>query len=634
MKHLFALIGITLLMLSHFGCTGDPNNPTTLDTPEWYSAAPLAADVVLENMYESEVRSLADKTHVQIVTVIEGTSRVTIDALYRGIRDSGYGFPLYECELADEAAEAMGGIAGGMSGSPVGPPGRVMGALAYGVDFSKTPMRFWVTPIEAMEAAKTHVTFGEQLAALREVPGQSDVPGAPAAGTMYAPVKTPLMITGIPPAQLQRLASLMKSAPYQYLHMMATVGGAPQAPNDAPKALAAGDMIGVGTVTGDIINAIGYGTVTQVYEDGTFVAFGHPMVNSGQAAASVYRAICYGLVPSYQTTNKSVAAYGKPIGIITKDLTPAIVGELGRVPNMIPVKLVYQTATGEPIEKNHEVAFGQEALIPMVAASCVQAIRQETTPATIDGTIKLLFKETDTPYSDSFRFTTTDILFDTAFALDGILSGFTTFTANAAGEATLKNVEISIKDTPQFMTATVVDVIPPETVSPGTTAVFDIVLLPHWSSTAAARQLTQQVEIAIPSDFPIGTVEVNVSGAGDTSDGFFFDDFDLFDDETDEAPALPQTLEQLIQQKQAAQTDPGTITITLQPAPFNWDNFDWETDLPPDEDEDAETTVIEKQVVMDRFIVSGTKQITVTVDTPVDEPNAGLPEEPPPAPAD
>lgn len=612
MKHLFALIGITLLILSHFGCSGDPNTPTTLETTNWYSAAPLGADVVLENMYESEVRGLADKTHVHIVTVIEGTSRVTIDARYRGIRDLGLGFPVYECELADAAAEEMGGIAGGMSGSPVGPPGRVMGALAYGGEFSKAPMRFWVTPIEAMEAAKHHTTFGERLEALR---------AAPAADTLYTPVKTPLMVTGIPPAQLQRLASLLTGASSQYLHMLSAVGGAPPVVIVEPppvSQLAAGDMIGVGVVTGDLINAIGYGTVTQVYADGTFVAFGHPMTSSGQSAASVYRAVCYGLVPSYQTSNKSVTAYGQPIGIITKDLTPAIVGEIGLAPVMISVSLNYQAVGGEGIQTYHEVAYGQEALIPAVGAFCVQALRQETTPATIDGTIELLFKEIDTPYTDAFRFTTADIPFDTMNALEGILSGFTTFSANVAGQATLTSVGITIKDTPQFMTATVFDVVPPETVSPGTTAVFAVVLLRHWSATGDARQLTEQVTIDIPSDFPIGTVQVNVSGAGNTADDFFFDGLDLFDDEPDEKTPLPQTLEQLIQQKQAAQTDPGTITITLQPAPFDWDNFDWETDPLPDEDEDAETAVIEKQVVIDGFIVSGTKQIDVYVTSPDD----------------
>ena len=78
-------------------------------------------------MYEAEARSLTDKTPVQIVTVLEGTSRVVLNARFRGIRDFGLGFPIYECELMDEAAEAIGGIAQGMSGSPVGPPGAYHG---------------------------------------------------------------------------------------------------------------------------------------------------------------------------------------------------------------------------------------------------------------------------------------------------------------------------------------------------------------------------------------------------------------------------------------------------------------------------------------------------------------------------
>ena len=112
-------------------------------------------------MYEDEARKLTDKTPVQIVTVIEGTSRVVLQARFRGVRDFGFGFPLYECELMDESAEAMGGIAAGMSGSPVGPPGRIMGALAYGDSFAVAPTRFWVTSIDAMEAAIDHQMLGE-----------------------------------------------------------------------------------------------------------------------------------------------------------------------------------------------------------------------------------------------------------------------------------------------------------------------------------------------------------------------------------------------------------------------------------------------------------------------------------------
>ena len=629
MKHLFALIGVTLLIVSLFGCASEPDNPTTLETPDWYSAAPLAADAGLENMSESEVRNLADKTPVHIVTVIDGTSRVTIDARYRGIRDLGLGFPVYECELTDAAAEAMGGIASGMSGSPVGPPGRVMGALAYGDSFSGSPMRFWVTPIDAMEQAKARQTAGESLDAFHAA-------AAPSHGTMYVPVKTPLMLTGIQPHHLSRLASHLKGPQYEYLHLLSAFGGAPQVPVNQPTSLMAGSMIGAAVVTGDVVNAIGYGTVTQVYDDGTFIAFGHPMTGTGQTALSVYQAVTYGIVPSLAASYKSVVAYGEAMGTITKDLTPAIVGITDSVPEMIPVKLVYQAGTDTPIEKNHEVAYGQEAFISMVAAFTMDAIRQESSPSTIDATLSLSFKETDTVYTDNFRIATEDALFETLFALENRISMFTSRANNAAGKATLKNVEISIKDTPQFRTAVIHDIVAPDILSPGTTTEVTLILLPHWSATNQTRHIEKVVEIDIPKDFPIGetTIDVTASGSADS----FFDDYYLFGfgDEAPEEPPEPENLDQLIQQLQENQAaDSGTITITLQPAPFDWDahfelldNWDWDTGTPPDPpDDDGTPPTIEKEIVMDGFIISGTKQITVPVNTPVPDdaqPN-GLP---------
>ena len=142
MKTYFVLACIAIAILCQWSCSPDEEqsqleNPVADDLRTGFNAAPLLGNVVLENMYEDEARKLTDKTPVQIVTVIEGTSRVVLQARFRGVRDFGFGFPLYECELMDESAEAMGGIAAGMSGSPVGPPGRIMGALAYGDSFSR-----------------------------------------------------------------------------------------------------------------------------------------------------------------------------------------------------------------------------------------------------------------------------------------------------------------------------------------------------------------------------------------------------------------------------------------------------------------------------------------------------------------
>ena len=133
MKKFFMLTSIAIVIFCQLSCSPDEEqmqteNPLTSDTMTGFNA-PLLGDVVLKNMYEDEARKLVDKTPLQIVTVLEGTSRVVLQARFRGVQDFGFGFPLYECELMDESAEALGGIAQGMSGSPVGPPGRIMGAV-------------------------------------------------------------------------------------------------------------------------------------------------------------------------------------------------------------------------------------------------------------------------------------------------------------------------------------------------------------------------------------------------------------------------------------------------------------------------------------------------------------------------
>ena len=578
MKTYFALACIAVAILCQLSCSPDEEqtqleNPVVGDLTTGFSAAPLLGDVVLENMYEDEARKLTDKTPVQIVTVLEGTSRVVLQARFRGVRDFGFGFPLYECELIDESAEAMGGIAQGMSGSPVGPPGRIMGALAYGNVFSKAPTRFWVTSIDAMEAAIDHQTFGELLA-------EEPAPAAPAAGihATYTPVKTPVMITGIQTHRIQELSSYLADSRYNFVELFANIGGAPAAPPAGTSSrLAPGDMIGVAIATGDIANAIGLGTVTQVY-DNKFVAFGHPMFGDGKSSLPVYRAVVNGIVPSLSISYKSASAYGNPIGTVTKDLTPAIVGELGAAPPMIPVKVTYDPANNPTaIEKHHRVAYGQEWYIPLVAAITMDALRMELSNATVDGTVTLQFQETDTVYTEPFRSASPVPFLDVLINVDRIVQSFSDTLTNSAGRATLKAVSISITDKPKISKAEVAEVIAPEEIIPGESVTVSVVLVPHWSTVADERTIQREVTLEVPEDFPDGEANINVSGSaldfigglGPPPGGIpipdFGFDFGGFGEEEEEKP-VPQNLDELIKRMEEDQVDPGLITVTLIPS--------------------------------------------------------------------
>lgn len=146
-KRFFLLAGIAIVILCQLSCSSDEEqaqieNPVIGDATDGFVAAPVVGEVKLESMYEDEVRRLATKTPIEMITAIEGTSKIIVEAEFRRVQNSRYGFPLYECVLTDEAVTAMGGLAQGMSGSPVGTSGRVFGALAYGEAWAKAHTAF------------------------------------------------------------------------------------------------------------------------------------------------------------------------------------------------------------------------------------------------------------------------------------------------------------------------------------------------------------------------------------------------------------------------------------------------------------------------------------------------------------
>ena len=664
MKRFFVLAGIALAMLFQLSCSQDeelaqPENPTAADVTDAFNAAPFAGDVQLEDMSEAEVRALSVKTPLEMITVLEGTSKVKLQVRFRGVRDSSFGFPLYECEYIDASAEALGGVAQGMSGSPVGPPGRVMGALAYGGIFDKPPYRFWVTPIDAMKAAIAHPTFGEFLE-------QPDNPAAPGIHATYAPVKTPMMITGIQPHRIQELASHLSASQFNFVELYAHIGGAPAAPaaGHSPK-LAAGDMIGVAVSTGDVVNSIGFGTVAQVYDD-KFVAFGHPMSNRGQAALPVYKAAVDGIVPNLQVPYKSSYAIGNPIGTVTKDLLPGIVGELGSAPAMIPVTVSYHPANNTVMEKHHVVAYGYESYIPIVAAVTMDTLRMENSPGTVEGSVTLHFKETEEVYSEPFRSTSPHPFFDVLITTDFIVQSFTERLQNSAGKATLKAVSIVITDKPQIASAEIDEVNTPMEVMPGETLPVTITLVPHWSTAKNGRTIEREILLEIPEDFPGGEARLVVSGGSGGSD--FLGEFgppppgfivDFGFDEDDEERPVPQTLDELIEQKREDQVDPGLITVTLTSTGFGGDfpepedfpemgelpeNGEPPEELPPPPEELPELEdfpppgafpfpgefepppSVDSELVIDGFVVFGFKETELTIKA-ADEENGMMPPE-------
>ncbi|MDW7761463.1 MAG: SpoIVB peptidase S55 domain-containing protein [Acidobacteriota bacterium] len=249
------------------------------------------------------------------------------------------------------------GVISGMSGSPVYIDGRIVGAVAYSFAFSKTPLA-GITPIEEMMAmdsatsgaassapARSMTTIPsmtlEDLAAayLSTAPPLAPVPPVEPDGRGMAPLHLPLVVSGFSPQGFEKARGFFAAAGFHPL-----MGGGGQIPVPSAKlpsapALRPGDAVGIQLIGGDLdVSAVG--TVTHV--DGSRVlAFGHPLYNLGPVDLAMTRAGVLAVVPSLQTSFK-LATSGEVLGSFSQDSAAGAVGEIGRMPRLIPVNISLQ----------------------------------------------------------------------------------------------------------------------------------------------------------------------------------------------------------------------------------------------------------------------------------------------------
>lgn len=240
------------------------------------------------------------------------------------------------------------GIIQGMSGSPVFLDGKIAGAVAYSFPYAKEAIA-GITPIEEMLA------IGERAAPRTAAPVSIPVAGRPrfedvveprlgpaadegliqAGGWTARRLRLPLVFGGLGPRSVERAKPLLER-----MGFLAVPGGsAPQAREPAPDtsiSVREGDAVGIQLVGGDAdVSAVG----TVTYVDGTRVlAFGHPFYNLGAVDFAMTRARIVAVVPSLESSFKLSQTEGL-IGAFRQDRTAGALGEIGRMPRLVPVNL-------------------------------------------------------------------------------------------------------------------------------------------------------------------------------------------------------------------------------------------------------------------------------------------------------
>ena len=241
--------------------------------------------------------------------------------------------PVYMVEASDPILIQLGGIAKGMSGSPIFTEQGTWGAIAYGYNAQDSPpYYFFATPIEWVIGTRGLMPAAKPMATWE--------------GNRITPLDIPLLSTGINGVHTlpEGRSSLLSGA---------SAAGLTQ---ERQESFEAGRPLAVGLLLGELTAGV-VGTVS--YVDGNRVyGFGHPMNSSGPVELPIIEAKVLGEISNLSAPFKFTTLNPTVRGTLTEDRLPAVRGVLDQEPDLVPIKSVYTFPSGSELELNHSMAVG------------------------------------------------------------------------------------------------------------------------------------------------------------------------------------------------------------------------------------------------------------------------------------
>jgi hypothetical protein len=310
----------------------------------------------------------------EVWTVFRGTQSEPFNVQVTGVLQNalGPGKSLILCELTDARVQSMGAVAG-MSGSPLYIDGKLVGVLSYQIQKFETVRYAGFTPIaDMLEVSALPMTKPAPASPL-PIPVKSEArtrdnrPAQARAGYGdFQPFRPVFSFGGIAP----QVAEVM-APQFQALGLSAVaLGGNMNAGADAAAEtkplpdLKPGGVVAAALAVGDITMAAG-GTVSHV--DGQhLLAFGHPLMTLGATEVPMAEAEIVTILPSSLNSIK-VSNTGRVIGTFSQDRLSGIYGEVGRMPQLVPVEISLPARLNR---KNLNFSVIQhEMLLPAIAAT-------------------------------------------------------------------------------------------------------------------------------------------------------------------------------------------------------------------------------------------------------------------------
>jgi hypothetical protein len=469
----------------------------TLCSSPIFSGSVFAAFFPLENV----------KPGLEGVAVTAGAGNVLFKfpVKVESVVQEGLDSPRILIRASGPFIESTGGIAAGMSGSPVYFKNQLAGAISAGFPNADHNLGL-VTPIEIMtKAAPTPVTGMLEYYGLE--PNFSLLPGRP------VPLAAPLTLQGLSGRAGAKLLEdfRAKGVSMTALPVQSSASGASKA-LDRPYKLEAGAPISVQLISGDfMVGAVG--TVTLV-ESKNILAFGHPFLNDARARYAAAPAYVNAIVPASDIPFKLAESINKPFGAITADRPYAIGGMVGADPQLLPLEITVRGQTSSSIitapVPNRTFKLGLapvEAFTGVLAyasaISALDATLEGSQPGSATISLAMTFADKTITFKDRIA-DENDISTLTAQRAAGAVALVAENPFKAPG---LQRLKLTLELAPYNLMRLVKAEPEVKKVKPGQTVGLNLRLQP-WRAPVVVRRIS----VKIPTDAPEGEYILKVRG--------------------------------------------------------------------------------------------------------------------------
>ena len=408
-------------------------------------------------------------------TAAEGNELVDIPLTVISIQDAQVaGEPLILVRLHGELAEQYGGVASGMSGSPVYTrihgQDRLIGAIGYA--FAESDGLYGlVTPIAIMRAGTAGSAAGQATNLLLSGTARS----------------LEVLEAAFGPLAAQQLGTSRTLAP---------------AAETVP-----GSAVAVALATGDVTIAA-IGTVTAI-DTNEVLLLGHPLLNLGNASYALQPVSITAIIPSRHIPFKLANIHNEIIGAVHRDVPGGLAATLGQQPNHIPVTIRIHGHHGE---FRHEVAIMNDERLsaPVLHAALVELFdRALVSPQ--GGSAQLQWHIALAGYSDpivmhELAASSADIA---GLAAEYGATPLALLAWNEFRDFTVTHVTLDITFEPTVAVARVAKIVlPTEELLPGATTTLNVRFQPYRQEA-----VVRSIDIQLPEDAPAELVLVARGGS-------------------------------------------------------------------------------------------------------------------------